>query len=67
MVTEDSAEGITYKNWSFARLPREAGISPLKLLFDKFKVPKLVKFPNSLGISPVMPFPGKLLHDEWNK
>ena len=67
LETEDSAEGITYKNWSFVRLPRDEGISPDILLFDKFKVVKFVKFPNSLGIPPVMPFPGKLLHDEWNK
>jgi hypothetical protein len=67
LKTEDSAEGITYKNWSFLSLPREDGISPVKLLFDKSKLVKLVRFPNSSGISPVMPFPGNVLHDKWNR
>lgn len=61
---EDSVERITYKYWSFLRLPREDGISPVKLLFAKSKVPKLVKFPKSSGISPVMRFPDNSLHDE---
>ena len=61
---EDSVDRDTYKYWSFLSSPREDGISPVKLLFAKFKVPKLVKFPNSLGILPVMRFPDKSLHDE---
>lgn len=66
ILKTDSA-GVTYKNWSILRLPREDGISPVKLLFDKSKLPKLARFPSSLGISPVMPFPGSALHDEWNR
>jgi hypothetical protein len=65
--TEESAEGITYKNWSFLSIPREDGISPVKLLFDKSNLVKLIRFPNSSGISPVMPFPGNVLHDKWNR
>lgn len=67
LKTNDSAKWITYKNWSTLRLPRVDGISPVKLLFAKSKFSKLVRFPNSLGISPVMWFPGNTLHDKWNQ
>lgn len=45
------------------RLPREDGISPVKRLFFKIKLVKLVKFPNELGILPVILFPGSDLHE----
>lgn len=67
LKTNDSAKLITYKNWSTLRLPRVDGISPVKLLFAKSKFSKLVRFPNSVGISPVMWFPGNTLHDKWNQ
>lgn len=71
---KNKREVAPYKNWSFLRFPREAGISPVRRLFSRSKLLKLVKLPNSSGIFPVMPFPCKVLpchkhknvmHEKW--
>jgi hypothetical protein len=44
----------TYRNRNFDNLPNESGIGPVNRFKYRSKLTKLVRFPKSLGIGPVM-------------
>ena len=50
----DANNKYTHRKRNFDNLPNESGIGPLKLFKYRSKLTKLVRFPKSLGIGPVM-------------
>lgn len=47
-------DNFTHRNRNFDNLPNVSGMGPVKLFKYRSKLTKLVRFPRSLGIGPVM-------------